>query len=342
VNGEIARWHELARAIPDRRLATLALATQSGERGNLEGAAVFALLVPRPHRAAVVRAAVSFQALYDFIDTLAEQPASDPLANGRRLHLALLAALDPPRPHADYLEHAASGCDGGYIEAMANRCRESLTTLPSYAAVREPALRAAERMIAYQTLIHDPADAGHVALSGWARGLTPAGSGLRWWETAAGAASSLGVFALIAAAARPSLQRAETDALERAYFPWIGSLHVLLDSLIDRAADRLSGHQSLVENYAGGPETARRLELIAGRALRSADTVRHGDLHALILAAMAGFYLSRPAARAPANRAAGECVLRALGAPARPSIAVLRARRAAGRCAAQVGYLKLK
>src|ERR1700753_2706462 len=99
VSREVARWHRRAHAIPDARLARLALFTQSAERGNLEGAAVFAVLAPREHRRSVVRAAVAFQALYDFVDTLAERASPDPVANGLRLHQALLTALDPARPH---------------------------------------------------------------------------------------------------------------------------------------------------------------------------------------------------------------------------------------------------
>ena len=38
------------------------------------------------------------------------------------------------------------------------------------------------------------------------RDLTPPDTGLHWWETAAAAASSLSVFALIAAAAQPILR----------------------------------------------------------------------------------------------------------------------------------------
>jgi tetraprenyl-beta-curcumene synthase len=150
---------------------------------------------------------------------------------------------------------------------------------------------------------------------------------MRWWETAAGAASSLGVFALIAAAARPELGAAEADALELAYFPWIGSLHVLLDSLIDRTSDLRTGDHSLVENYGGADDMADRLGSITGRAVRSAGELRQGPLHTLILAAMTSFYLSRPAARGPANGPATARVLSELGPAATPTMAVLSARR---------------
>ena len=108
VGRELRHWHERARQIPDPVLRRLALLTQRVERGNLEGAAAYAVLVPRAYRARVVRAVVAFQTTYDYVDTLAEQPSADPVANGRQLHLALLSALDPDGDHPDYYEHSSA------------------------------------------------------------------------------------------------------------------------------------------------------------------------------------------------------------------------------------------
>lgn len=330
---EVRRWRRLARAIPDPRLRELALSTQAQERGNLEGAAAFAVLVPRSHRRAVTRAAVSFQALYDYIDTLAEQPVEDAMAHGRTLHLALLAALDSGRPHVDYYAHFPVGRDGGYARSLIEDCRAALAGLPSYGAVQAAALAATRRMVDYQAFNHaDGAD--HAGLREWALELTPPGSGLRWWETAAGAASSLAVFALMATAADPDVTPEEAYAMETAYFPWIGALHVLLDSLIDLTADLESGDHSLVEHYGCPQETARRLAGIAQRALGATDEVSHGVRHATILAGMASFYLSRPGALGPGALPATELVLSTLGRLTAPAMALLRVRNALGRIAA--------
>jgi tetraprenyl-beta-curcumene synthase len=310
-------------------LRRLALSTQDGERGNLEGAAAFAVLVPRSHRTKVVRAAVAFQAVYDYIDTLAEQPSSDPVANGHQLHLALLTALDPARDHADYYRHISSGHDCRYIRSMIDTCRQACAALPSYESVADAAIQATKRMVTYQSLTHGRTGADHEALARWAKGLTPASSGLRWWETAAGAASSLGVFALIAAAAKPSISREEMDAMESAYFPWIGALHVLLDSLVDRAADEQSGHLSLIDHYTSPEETASRLSAIASRAVQGTEHVPQGIQHAMILTAMASFYLSAPGIEVPGAPLIVRGVLKSLGILARPAMVVLRTRRLA-------------
>jgi tetraprenyl-beta-curcumene synthase len=315
---ELQRWRARAAEIPDPALRRLALANHRGERGNLEGAAAFAVLAPRAQRPRVVRATVAFQAVYDYSDTLAEQPSSDPLGNARRLHLALARALEPgPRRDA--------GGDG----KSRDTCAAALAELPCWSAAAAPALSSAGRMIAYQSLNHAPPAAAGRGLARWAARLTPPGSGLLWWETAAAGASSLVVFALIAAAASPTLREADVRALHGAYLPWIGALHVLLDSLIDAPADLSAGEHSLVSHYRSPDESAVRMGAIADRALRATGALPEGGKHALLLAAMASFYLSSPRARTPGAAPASVAVLEAMGALGAPAMGVFAARRAA-------------
>jgi tetraprenyl-beta-curcumene synthase len=326
VGRELRHWRERAHQIPDPGLRRLALLTQRAERGNLEGAAAFAVLVPRVHRRRVVRAVVAFQAAYDYIDTLAEQPSSDPIANARQLHLALLSALEPDRAHPDYYEHHCSRQDNGYMRNLIDTCRFAFSALPSHAAVAEPALRSARRMVAYQSLNHSAGET-RCALATWAAGLTPPGTGLRWWETAAGAASSLTVFALIAAAARPCLHGSDATATEHAYFPWIGALHVLLDSLVDRSEDVESAQHCLIDHYNSPEDAANRLGVIAGRAMRAAEVLPRGVQHATILAAMVSFYLTAPGPATPVTMLAAQTVRERIGPVAVPTMAIHRARR---------------
>jgi len=327
---ELRHWRARASQIHDPVLRRLALVTQRVERGNLEGAAAYAVLVPRAYRARVVRAVIAFQATYDYVDTLAEQPSSDPIANGHQLHLALLSALDPGTGHPDYYRYHSTCQDDGYIRNLVDACRDALAALPSYAVVAQPAQRAAGSIVAYQSLNHERGDRPR-ALARWGASVTPAGSGLRWWEAAAGGASSMTVFALIAAAAKPGLSAAETTATHEAYFPWISALHVLLDSLIDRAQDVEHGDHNLIDNYSSSAEAAHRLEWIAARAVHAADRLPDGTRHALIVAAMTSLYLSAPTASAPDAALVARRVLGSMGPLATPTMAVLRARRAADR-----------
>ena len=350
----IARWGRLARRIPDpvlRRLAFEALA----KRGNIEGAAAFAAFAPRAHRGEVARATSAFQAAYNLLDMLGEQPSADPVRDGRRLHEALLFALTPPGPDANGAEHAESSAraaagaephpgegataraidwyehhpqreDGGYLDALLHECRSSVAALPSYATAASSARAAAARIVAFQSLNLSEAQGNHEALERWALQATPAGSGLQWWETAAAAGSSLGVHALIAAAAAERLDASEVSALSDAYFPWIGCLHSLLDNLIDKHEDEAAGHRSLVEYY-GPLGAAQRMRWLATEAARAAHELPHSRRHVAMLAAMIGNYLSTAEAHGPELAPVSEAVLETVGELQRPTMFVFKLRR---------------
>jgi tetraprenyl-beta-curcumene synthase len=322
----VLHWQARAGQIPDPVLRRLGLDSLR-ERSNIEGAAAFAAFAPRPHRAAVVRALVAFQAAYNYADMLSEQPHEDAIANGRRLHESLLSALDPAAPPPDFYAHHPQRDDGGYFQEMVDACRAALSSLPSFAMVKQSALIAAERIVTFQSLNVGETQGGHAALARWAREQTPSGSDLEWWETAAAAGSSLGVHVLIAAAAEAELEWADVSALNDAYFPWIGALHSLLDNIVDREEDVRTEQPSLVGYYASPQQAATRLRVLAAQAVSRARALPHGRRHLLILAAMAGNYLSNPEAAAPDVRDVAQSVLDAIGALAAPTLLVFKLRR---------------
>jgi tetraprenyl-beta-curcumene synthase len=249
IRREAAHWRRRAEAIPDPRLRTLALEAQRIKRGNIEGSAALAAFAPAELREQVVRAQVAFQSIYDYVDTLAEQPHDDPIRNARRLHQALLVAIDDDAPHSDYYAHQPERADNGYLREIIDTCRAAIHSLPSHSTTRSQIRKSAERIVGYQTLNLTQPQGGHRQLERWATQQTPPDTGLRWWETAASAGSSLGLFALIAAAAQPTLTTAEATAIELAYWPWIGALHSLLDSLVDLGEDAADQQHSLLSYY---------------------------------------------------------------------------------------------
>ncbi len=329
---ERRRRRARASRIPDPLLRGTALDAQR-KWGNVEGAAAFAAFVPARHRAAAARAMTCFQAAYNYLDMLGEQPSANPAANGRRLHSALLVALDPDARHLDYYEHSRQRDDGGYLREILDGCRAALATLPSYAALAPEALRAAERIVEFQSCnTGDRSEIGQqgefAALERWARAATPPGEDLRWWETAAAGGSSLCVYALIALAAEPAFERSfdAVTAVKDAYFPWIGALHSLLDNLVDVAEDRTTGQHNLIGLYASPQEAAAHMGRLTERSLGAARGLPDARAHTLLLAAMASFYLSTPEAATPEALPLTRAVLGALDGPADLTMLVFRAR----------------
>jgi tetraprenyl-beta-curcumene synthase len=332
---EVSRRRTLAERIPDPTLRGLALEALDRKRGNLEGAAAFATLVGRGSRPSVVKALVACQTICDYLDLLSEQPAHDPIANGQRLHEALIVATTPGESHGDYYRHHDRGDDGGYLRALVESVREALTALPLHSLIAEPVHRAVERLVAYQSFNHGDTAGSYEPFERWASAETRPVTDLRWWETGAGAGSTLTLFALIAAGANPSIAPSDVWALENAYFPWIGALHSLLDSLVDRDEDLATGERGLIDCYSSPLHAATRMRAIAGEALRRSAALPCGRRHALIVAAMASFYICeiRPSASLHAQLVAPS-VLDAIGGLAVPTMAVLGARRQLRRIAA--------
>lgn len=320
---EIRRWRRRAIAIADPALRTLALETLETKWANLEGATAFAVFVPSAERLTVTRAALAWQAIYDFADTLVEQPCRDRAANARDLHSSLLVAVTPGVPHEDYYAHSLHHDDCGYMAALVDASRSALLALPRYGTVRDLVQCNAHRIVQYQTLITRPCD-----FAAWASAVTPPDTNLRWWETGAACGSSMGIFALIAAAADPTLNRREATGIEHAYFPWIGSLHTLLDSLVDRPEDLLTGQHSLVEHYGSPEATAKRMRAVALEAARHARALPDGTNHALILAGMSSLYLASRAASTSHAHSARDSIIDAIGDLGIPAMIVLSVRHA--------------
>jgi tetraprenyl-beta-curcumene synthase len=330
VTRELAHWRRGARQIPDPVLRKLALQALS-KRGNMEGAALFAVLAPRARRRETVRALVAFQTAYNYLDSLAEQPSADPLSNGRRLHGALLVALDPAAAHADYYAHHPQRRDGGYLCELVDTCRSAFLTLPSHRAVSGAAWAAAARIVAFQSLNLTREQGGHDELERWARYQTPRGCGLDWWQTAAAGGSSLAVHALIATAANPDMQTSHAAAIGGAYFPWICALHSLLDSLVDVDEDERAGQRNLLSYHSSPQQAAFAMKMLAQRATAAARGLPDAHRHVVILTAMVTYYLSSPEASTRDARATAGKVAAALGPLVAPALVLFKARRLAAR-----------
>jgi tetraprenyl-beta-curcumene synthase len=324
VRAELAHWQAHAARIPNPGLRFHAREALL-KRGNIEGAALFATLAPRRYRRLTVRALVAFQSAYNYLDALSEVPNKDPVANGARLHRALITAVHPCAQHCDYYEHNPEVDDGGYLVAMAEACRGALACLPSFCAITPTARAAAARIVDFQALNLSQAQGGYGAMRRWASEETMPGSRLQWWETAAAAGSSLPIHALIAAAAAPDVDSRDAREIDRAYFPWTGAVHSLLDSLVDLEEDHLQGRKSLLAYYRSPAEAAIRLGALASRARDVVERLPSRDTHRVILTAMCSYYLSAPETRGAGTFA--DNISEALGWPLSVTVGMFRIRR---------------
>jgi tetraprenyl-beta-curcumene synthase len=135
----------------------------------------------------------------------------------------------------------------------------------------------------------------------------------------------------VAAAASEAIGCGEVDAIEQAYFPWIGALHTLLDSLVDHVEDVASGQQSLISYYESPEAMAAGMQRLAAQSVGLAEGLNASTQHLLLLTAMTSLYLSAPEAHAPHALSTTNRVLETLGDLAKPTMLVMAARRLGGR-----------
>lgn len=325
---ELKAWRRSAEQIPDSALREAALDAILTKGDILEGAVAFAVLAPPATQRVVVRAITAFELAFDYLDTLMEMPTPDPIANTYCLGQALLAVFQPGLAHATYYEHHFCGDDAGYLVRLVDTCRTTIEELPSYAVIAGAASHALSQIVRYQSLNHQLSWGSDDAFAAWADAQSAPGLGLYWWETGAAVGSQLVVLALITSAADPTTKPERVAAIERAYFPWIGALSTLLDSVVDQQADRAENQQSLVDHYRSPQIAAERMRMITLKAVDAISELPDAEHHRLILAAMAAFFHSTPQASKPEVGMVTRTVFEAMGTRAIPAFLLLKARRA--------------
>jgi tetraprenyl-beta-curcumene synthase len=297
--GEIDAWRRRAQAISDAPIREDALDSIARKRANAEGAALFWTL-PRHRDLRLLRLLVAYQTTWDYLDSASEHGASAGEANGRELHRALIAALDPSTPDLDFYRLHPWRDDGGYLAALVNACREVCVSLSGYGRVRPLLLQAADRC-AVQALNHslDPHD-HDTALKAWAEREDP-GRGMPWFELTAAASASVAPHVLLALATEP-LQDDEREISRvcTAYF-WEALAIAMLDSYADRAEDNATGNHSYIAHYPNTDTATRRLAEIIDQTMRAVRALPNGHRHAVIAACMIAMYLSKDDARTPAT-----------------------------------------
>lgn len=308
---ELRAWRDRAAVIPDVPTRADALDAIVRKRDNAEGASLFSIL-PKNRDERLLKLLVTYQVMWDFLDSVSERGASAGRHNGRQLHRALVEALDLEAPISDYYRYHPWKDDGGFLLALVDTCRCICAELPSYGQIRHLMLDGVERC-AIQSLNHEPdpheRDAG---LRQWAEREFSDAHGLDWFELTA-AASAFMPHVLLALAAEPSCDQHELAAVHSVYFPWISLAIAMLDSYVDQVKDRVSDSHSYISHYVSEPLALERLAMIVRRAISRTASLPNGRRHTIIAASMVAMYLSKSSANTSRLRAQTRTLVRASG-----------------------------
>ena len=316
-------WRRRARIAPDAPLREGALSSLAHKRGHSDGAALFWTL-PRTRSATLLSLLVAYEVIWDFLDSVNERGAAAGEANGRRLHLALIDALDRERPISDYYGLHPWDDDGGYLRTLVVCCRADSAALPSYERVRDR-LRTETVRAQVLAINHDlDPDRRDANLRSWAAHELPGRADASWFELSGAASASLTVHALLALAVEEDCAESEIVRAQRAYFPWISAATTMLDSFVDQIEDAEHGDHSYVAHYPSPAFAEARIGELVRRSLHEAGALRDPDRHRLIVACMAAMYLSKDSAHSRNLRATTWSLVAAGGSLTRLLLPVLR------------------
>jgi tetraprenyl-beta-curcumene synthase len=331
--GEVRHWRTRALTIPDPPLRVDAMHSLLRKRANTDGSVLFSILTHRRNHC-LLRLLVAYESIWDFLDNVSERGAHAGDANGRRLHRALLDAVDTARPISGYYIHHPWKDDAGYLRALVAVCRECCLSLPSYGQVRRPLLEEGRRSDV-GTYNHEPDPARRdVVLRRWVererhvvereRHVLTAYGPVAWYELSAAASCSAAAHVMLALAADPERRASDVAAVYAVYFPWFSVATTMLDSYVDQAEDAAGGAHIYIAHYPCEEAATRRVCELVRCASDRARALPGGQRHAVIVACMVAMYLSKDSARAPHMRASTASLVRAGGPLARALVPVLR------------------
>ncbi|MHB1127793.1 MAG: tetraprenyl-beta-curcumene synthase family protein [Bacillota bacterium] len=296
VKREMDRWQQKARQCPDPELSRQALASLRLKRFHAQGGSVYATYNPR-YLGSLTAMIVAFQTISDYLDNLCDRAGVREEAGFSQLHLSMLDALDQDRQTSDYYFYYPYKSDGGYLASLVEECRLNARHLPAYDLVKEEVSRLTGLYSNLQIYKHLELGERETRLIAWIKPQLDLFPGVRWWEFAAATGSTLGVFALWAAATKPGLTQVEVRKTIEAYFPWICGLHILLDYFIDQEEDRHGGDLNFISYYSRRDLCHERLQVFLRESLRRAESLSHPAFHLTVVNGLLGMYLSDPKIR---------------------------------------------
>lgn len=288
-------WRDRARQIPDASIRHDAVTALERKRGNTDGAALF-WVIPKARSRTLLRLLVTYQVMWDFLDSASETGPVGSYENGVQLHSALIEAVDPNRPISDYYRHHPWKDDGGYLRSLVEACRRLSSRLPSFDRLRPILIREARRANV-QAINHDAdPQARSQALRQWAEQEYPGLQPVPWFELTAAAGAGISIYALFALAVEPVCTEETVAAVHGAYFPWASALATMLDSYVDQHEDAASGNHVYIEHYRSPTAARDGIRRLITQSLREAGALPHGERHVLVVSCMIAMYLSKSSA----------------------------------------------
>lgn len=224
-----------------------------------------------------------------------------------QLYLSLLDAVDPARETSDYYKyfpnssHKLRNTEKNCVKHFVDLCRNQIKDIPSYEMVKEYIKKYVYIKKDYFIYKHSHNEKDY-KLSNWAGNynyikhypeLFP-------WEFQAAAYSDLGLYALLASAFDPSLSTETIANIDKAYFPWINGLQILLMNYINLYQNIFVNDHNFSSYYENLKQYEERLEFFFRQSLKVCSELNlnnvYKSIHKSIIKLILAVYLSDPRA----------------------------------------------
>jgi tetraprenyl-beta-curcumene synthase len=284
-------WKRRAATIPDPELRKQALASIGTKTFHCEGGALYALLA-EAHRDDAIRFIVAYQTISDYLDNLCDRSTSLDPEDFTLLHVSMLHALTPGAEPTNYYRLRVEQDDGGYLADLVRTCQEVLGTLPRYDVIASYLHELEGYYAELQVHKHVRREERVLRLEAWFARHREHLPEMRWYEFAASAGSTLGIFCLVSSAFDPGLSADEARMIRGAYFPWVQGLHILMDYFVDQEEDLLGGDLNFCFYYEDKDVMVERLIRVFKEADRSVATLSHASFHRMVCHGLLALYLA--------------------------------------------------
>ncbi|MFD2117299.1 tetraprenyl-beta-curcumene synthase family protein [Paenibacillus yanchengensis] len=300
VNEQLQRITERAKQIPDRELRKQALDSISTKKFHCQGGSVYAAAHPA-YMPVLVPLIVALQTISDYLDNLCDRSTSMDADDFALLHQAMYTAVTPGMELDNYYAKRTEQNDAGYLKFLVITCQQQLSNLPAYSYVQSEVQQLVKLYSELQVYKHIAPHLREERLLDWWELHRTNYPQLQWHEFAAAAGSTLAMFVLFLAATDEQLTKEQVALYKQAYFPYICSLHILLDYCIDMEEDMLGGDLNFCSYYPSSIELVDRLEFILRQARKSAERLPAAKFHRLIIDGLLALYLSDPKVHEQSN-----------------------------------------
>lgn len=288
---QLAYWKQEGQKIQDEDIRNQATWTVNDKTFHAEGGSIIGLLAG-DNQDGYVQFMVGYQSICDYLDTLCDKNDSHNPDDFRAMHQALLDSLEKDGEMGDYYQFRPGFNDDGYLKKLVASCRKAIQSFPGFDVMQADMKEVSQYYIDFQVYKHVEEDKREPLLIQFYEENQALVPGMRWYEFACGAASTLALYTLAAYASSAPRTKEESKQIKDAYFPWVQGLHIMLDYFIDQEEDRLENEMNFAAYYETKTEMFERFRFLDEEATKRLVGLPDEKFHLLIKKGLYAIYLS--------------------------------------------------